>query len=70
MQLSKLPTEKLKNALPYGAINEIAAKCKVNRLTVSNVINGKSKNRKVVSSINEYLLEYNRECAMLEKLVS
>lgn len=50
-------TESLKKVLPHGAISEIAKKSKKSIYTVSRVINGKSKNKKVVSALHKYLDE-------------
>jgi|GEM_PF-4791943 len=52
-------TVKNKVHVPHGAIKDIAKRADVSIYTVSNVIRGKSQNRKVLEAIRDYLAELN-----------
>ncbi|PQJ11764.1 hypothetical protein CJD36_008190 [Flavipsychrobacter stenotrophus] len=45
----------IKASIPYGGFKEIAASANTSVYTVSRVVNGKSRNRKVLAEINNYL---------------
>lgn len=55
-QLVKKQNE-IKRAIPYGGLTEIAEHSGTSIYTVSRVVNGKSRNRKVLSEIDKYLDE-------------
>ena len=49
--------DELKAKLPHGAVNQIAAKANVNRITVYNWLNGKSDNPLVEIAVLELVAE-------------
>lgn len=62
-------TAQIKEKIPYGGIKEIAEKANISIYTVSRVLNGKSKNRKVVRAISEYLKEVKNTNQELQSLI-
>ncbi len=46
---------KIKAAIPYGGLKEIAKMSNTSIYTVSRVVNGVSRNLKVIEAITEYL---------------
>jgi transcriptional regulator with XRE-family HTH domain len=57
-QLAKKQND-VKAAIPYGGLSEIAERSGTSIYTVSRVVNGKSRNRKVLTEISAYLTELN-----------
>ena len=51
--------DKIKEELPFGAISEIAKRSEVSYQTVTRVLQGKSKNIRVMKAITDYLKEMN-----------
>lgn len=47
----------VRDAIPHGGISEIAQRSGTSIYTVSRVINGKSRNQKVLAHLNIYLSE-------------
>ncbi len=47
----------LKEALPHGAMTEIAERCGLTKYTISRVVNGQSNNIKAKRAIENYLKE-------------
>lgn len=57
MQQTRKNQNIVKAAIPYGGLSEIATRSNTSVYTVSRVINGKSRNQKVLKEINTYLQE-------------
>ncbi len=49
--------KRLRSAIPYGGLSEIAKRSGESQSTVSRVVNGKSRNKKVLCIVQEYLTE-------------
>lgn len=60
---------KVKKALPYGAIKEVANRSKTSIYTVSRVLNRGGKNTKVLIAIKEYIEEMQQTNVTINKLV-
>ncbi len=57
MQTAIKKQNQIKAAIPHGGLSDIATRSQKSIYTVSRVVNGKSRNRKVLDEIDRYLLE-------------
>lgn len=61
MQQSNKSTTFLKAAIPHGGIADIAKAAGVSRFTAMRVLQGKSKNRRVLRALASYLQELKQD---------
>lgn len=63
--------EQLKAKLPHGSVNKIAQKLGVNRVTVSNWLNGDKENLAIETAVVEFVTDLeNRKTALYARLNS
>lgn len=66
-QISTKTLNAIKENLPYGSIADISRKLKLSKSTVSRVINGKSKNKRVIKLALKIVEKNQQEIQQLEK---
>lgn len=60
----------LKEMIPHGGQKEIAKRAETSAITVNRVVNGHSKNPKILKIIKEYLKELAQEKQELQEVIT